>query len=122
MLRPEWLEADLRNLVAVLLDMGYHTSAYGGILHERIGRIVFKVNGNVTEEFDIGQMLADLKFNDSFGNMIRSERVSRWIEWKLKAMQHRKEIGLKTAEFGEGWKEEAAADAARQYRGRWNYD
>jgi hypothetical protein len=67
-------------------------------------------------------MLADLKFNDSFGHMNRSERVDHWIEWKERAMQRRKEFGLKTAEFREGWKEEAAADAARKYIGRWNYD
>jgi hypothetical protein len=65
-------------------------------------------------------MLADLKFHDSFGNIHRSERVSRWIEWKERAMQRRKELGFTTAEFREGWKEEAAADAARQYVGLWD--
>ncbi|KAF2686409.1 hypothetical protein K458DRAFT_486370 [Lentithecium fluviatile CBS 122367] len=122
MLRPESLARNLAGQINGLLNMGYHSASYGTMLYERIGRIVVKVNGDVLGEFDIGQMLADLKFNDDFGNYAWNHRVSQWVYFKQSAMKMRRDRGLRVVEPSENCWEEAQATADRLYAGRKVWD
>ncbi|KAF2248296.1 hypothetical protein BU26DRAFT_551631 [Trematosphaeria pertusa] len=116
MLRPEWLESELRGEIQRLLRMGYHYASYGGILHERIGSIVFKVNGEITKELDVGQILAEQTFNEDFGSeVMRHQRVGHWIAWRERAIRVRKERGLKVVEPEPSWRDKARAIAERLY-------
>jgi hypothetical protein len=119
MLRPEWLANSLAGSIAGLLSMGYHEARYGSILYERIGRIVFKVNGDIIREFDLGQKLAELRFNDSFGTEYSwNDRVQGWGYWKQTTLEYRAKRGLKVVEPSVNWWQEAQADADRIYAGR----
>ncbi|KAF1970280.1 hypothetical protein BU23DRAFT_650222 [Bimuria novae-zelandiae CBS 107.79] len=118
LLRPELLAADLLRHIAGLFAMGYHTARYGSMLHGRIGELVCMINGEVLHRIDVGQTLADLKFNNSFDNVPRDRRLEKWIQWKKKAQEWRRECGLKMVAFEEGWEDEAAADADRIYARR----
>lgn len=118
MLRPEWIADKLAREFQSLLYMSYHTSKYGGILYERIGNIVFKVNGTTTKEFQLGETLGRLQFSDSFGHVRRERRLSYWIRWKENALRLRKASGLQTVEFEPAWKEEARREATRTYMNR----
>ncbi|KAJ4296812.1 hypothetical protein N0V90_006860 [Kalmusia sp. IMI 367209] len=114
-LRPEWLAEDLRDQLMSLFGMDYYTAEYGRILHGRIGRVVFKANGQMVHEIDVGQVLAGLKFEDSFGNYQREHRAETWIQWKEQAQELRKRRGLHTVEFSKGWQKEARDWAAEYY-------
>ncbi|KAL5376918.1 hypothetical protein DPSP01_010184 [Paraphaeosphaeria sporulosa] len=116
LLRPEWLARALNSHMHHLFNMSYQFASYGRMFHGRIGTMIFKVNGNVIDSIDVGQLLAELKFYDSFGDVSRSKRVNMWIEWKQEAQKERKEHGLETVAFKDGWKEEARKDAAEYYR------
>ena len=118
MLRPEWLAENLANEINGLLSMGYHHSSYGGILYKWIGRIIFKVNGDIIREFDLGQMLADLRFHDDFGQEYWNHRVHHWGYWKQTALEERAKKGLKVVEPSINWWQEAQEDARRIYAGR----
>lgn len=115
LLRPEWLARDLANQMLAMFRMSYHMAEYACMFHGRIGYMVFKVNGTIIEEIDVGQVLADVKFNDSFGNVSREDRVEKWTSWKEEAQELRKKRGLKTVEFEDGWQEEARNWAAQHY-------
>ncbi|KAF2447881.1 hypothetical protein P171DRAFT_429480 [Karstenula rhodostoma CBS 690.94] len=115
LLRPEWLASDLTRYMHACFGMSYHFARYARMLHGRIGTMVAKVNGNVIDDIDVGQLLAELKFNNSFGNVDRAKRVETWISWKEEAQEQRKKHGLKTVEFEDGWKEEARKRAAEYY-------
>jgi hypothetical protein len=120
LLRPEWLARDLAQYIRSLFCMSYHTAAYASKFHGRIGYMVFKINGEVTDEIDVGQLLADLGFNDSFGGVAREHRVEAWISWKEEAQELRRKRGLKTVELEHDWKEEAKTWAAEYYYRRYS--
>jgi len=79
-------------------SMDYHTAGYGMIIYERIGTIQICVNGVLNKEFDLGKMLADLRFGeqtDTFGNIWpREERLPYFWRWKKAALRKRREAGL----------------------------
>jgi hypothetical protein len=118
MLRPEWLAKNLAGNISGLLSMSYHEASYGAMLYEQIGRIVFKVNGNILHEFDLGQMLAELKFHDNFGGVVWHQRVHHFTNWKQTTMKDRAKRGLKVVEPSVNWRQEAQAVADRIYAGR----
>ena len=115
LLRPELLARDLISLVSYLLGMDYHAAEYAKLLHERIGTMSFMVNGVFMQELHVGQILADLEFNNSFSNVSREYRVDTWIEWKEMAQLGRKKRGLETVSFKNGWQDQARAAAASYY-------
>jgi hypothetical protein len=63
-LRPDWRAESLWCKISDLLYMDYHRAKYGAILYERIGRIVFRVNDRVRQEFELGNILERLRFSD----------------------------------------------------------
>ncbi|KAF2807230.1 uncharacterized protein BDZ99DRAFT_465149 [Mytilinidion resinicola] len=96
-LRPEWLASFLMLRFLSLLEMGYHTAKYGMVLHERIGSIQFRVNGEHFALFKIGTVLRTLEHHDAghtFGNLPREERVAAFRAWKENALRKREERGL----------------------------
>jgi hypothetical protein len=52
------------------------------------------MDGELHEEWDLAQCLADVKFNDSFGRCPRETRREVFSRWKLQAYQTRIELGL----------------------------
>jgi hypothetical protein len=117
LLRPEWLARDLVGNMRSLFHMSHagDMAAYVSKFHGRIGCMIFKVNGEVIDEIDVGQLLADLKFDDSFGRVARERRVETWIGWKEEAQEMRRKRGLETVELEHDWKEEARKWAAKYY-------
>lgn len=106
-LLPEWLATQLLGRMTDLLSRGYLTAKYAHMYHGRIGTLVFALDGMVLHEFDLGQVLADATFSRAFGDEKEPQRVERWIEWKEEAQRMRRDRGLKTVEFKEGWEEES---------------
>lgn len=103
-IRPEWLALTINHPFLKLLSMGYHTAAYGGIIHERVGSVRFNVDGELLQEIDIGARLASLSFapdaghprytTQTFGHLSGEDRLRAFWRWKEKAVQKRKERGL----------------------------
>lgn len=112
------LAQDLVYEIECLLRMGYHTATYGGILYERIGSISIKANGGILKEFDLAQMLADLRFEDSFGDLSWDKRLEAWLKWKDQVQKKRELAGLKTVEPRSDWEKQAQADADLFYARR----
>lgn len=81
-MRPEWpadyLQCDLQGLLAA----GYQRAKYGSILYERIGRIELMMDGKAEYDFPLGDMLSNLEFNDSFGDMPSESRRPHFQNWK----------------------------------------
>lgn len=118
LLQPELLARDLTSSMLYLFGMDYHAAEHAELLHERIGEMVFLVNGALMQQLDVGQILADLEFNNSFSNVRRDYRVDTWIDWKEKAQLGRKKRGLKTVGFKDGWQDQARTAAAQYYARR----
>ncbi|KAJ4354645.1 uncharacterized protein N0V89_006382 [Didymosphaeria variabile] len=115
LLRPEWLAWDLAGEMGTMFRMSSGRAPYAHMLHGRIGHMVFKVNGTIIAEIDVGQVLADVKFSGSFGSGSSDDLAEKWTNWKEEAQELRKKRGLKTVEFGDGWQAEARKWAAQHY-------
>ena len=80
-----------------LLSMGYHTSQYGALLHERIGIMEFYVEGEIARDISIGEILRrinKISERDTFGDITSEKRVEHFIAWKEQAIEKRIERGL----------------------------
>jgi hypothetical protein len=103
-IRPEWLAKTITGPFCSLLSMDYHTAAYGGMIHERMGSVRFNVDGELPWEVDIGARLASLSFaptaghtwytNQTFGHVAGEDRLRAFWRWKEGAVRKRKERGL----------------------------
>lgn len=103
-MRPEWLAEIVARQFLSLLSMGYHTAAYGAMIHERVGSVRFSVNGELQREIDIGARLASLSFGpdagqtsyttQTFGNLRGEDRLRAFWRWKERTVRKRKERGL----------------------------
>ena len=94
LLHPAYILGYVRSEIGMLLNMSYHSASYGALLYERIGCIKVLMDGELHEEWDLAQCLADVKFNDSFGRCPRETRREVFSRWKLQAYQTRIELGL----------------------------
>lgn len=95
--RPEWCAADLVREIKDIVGMSYHTALYGMILYEQIGRIQIRVNGELTEEIDLAEELAEMRFTDAgqtFGYMSTENRMAAFCEWKTWTLNKRQRLGL----------------------------
>jgi hypothetical protein len=63
-------------------------------------------------EWDLAKCLADLKFNDSFGNYPREQRPEVFRKWRLKAHKTRIELGLPVMPLKEERREGEASFSA----------
>ncbi|KZV80200.1 hypothetical protein EXIGLDRAFT_733449 [Exidia glandulosa HHB12029] len=105
-LPADWLADFLHNDLYGLLCMNYHTAAYGGILHERIGEIELLVDGarcksslkNTSSQIDVAAFLKRLAYTDpreTFGFIYPHEkRLQRFWQWKKEAVESRQRLGL----------------------------
>lgn len=118
MLRPEWLADRLGGLLKWLLGVNYCTAEYGKALYRRIGAIAISVTGEVVHELDLGQMLARLCFNNSFGNLQRETRLAVWQKWREGSVRRRRERGFKVVDPPADWWEQAQAQANYLYSRR----
>ncbi|KZW02731.1 hypothetical protein EXIGLDRAFT_730864 [Exidia glandulosa HHB12029] len=95
-----WLSDFLRGSLRGLLNMNYHTAAYGGILHGGIDEIVLLVDGAEREnnKIDVAAYLKRLAFTDprrTFGHVYPHEkRLERFWLWKKEAVEKRRQLGL----------------------------
>ena len=96
--RPEWLAKFLAMEINYLLNMTFHTSRYGVLLHERIGTIRFLVDGKLAYEYDLPRRLAELRKShpsEVFGEVhFHHDRVYLFWEWKKKTLEWREQVGL----------------------------
>jgi hypothetical protein len=93
-MRPEWLADYLLDFLRRLLSMGYHMAEYGTILYERVGSITVRVGDEAIAEIDLGEMLANVEFNNSFGAVPREGREEHFEKWKREAREMRLARGL----------------------------
>jgi hypothetical protein len=93
-LNPSYILGDIISYIEILLQMSYHTASYGALLYERIGNIKVLMDGELQKEWDLARRLADVSFNDSFGNFPQQKRRGVFAKWKLKAYQARSKLGL----------------------------
>jgi hypothetical protein len=70
------------------------------------------MDGMLHAEWDLAKCLADLKFNDNFGNYPREQRPEVFRKWKLKAYKTRIELGLPVMPLKEEKKESAESSSA----------
>ncbi|EFR00862.1 hypothetical protein MGYG_03866 [Nannizzia gypsea CBS 118893] len=99
--RPEWLMKYLVGQLSCLLGMSYHTSQYGSVLFERIGKIEIQLNGDTTREINLAERLEELDFShrmDTFGHLPADERIDAFQRWKREVLQLRKDRGLPVVE------------------------
>jgi hypothetical protein len=92
-LRPDWRAESLWCKISDLLYMGYHRAKYGAILYERIGRIVFRANGKVRQEFELGNILERLRFSDEDRRRVKVRGLHVEV-WREIMLQERAEKGL----------------------------
>jgi hypothetical protein len=91
---PEYILDYVVSDIQMILDMSYHSASYGALVFERVGSIKVLLDGEVRQEWNLAKCLAELQFNDSFGNYPREKRRRVFEKWKLNAHQARVELGL----------------------------
>ena len=93
-MQPQWLAEYLVDFLQMLLGMSYHMGEYGALLYKWLGSITVKVGAVPIKHLDLGEKLASLEFNDSFGNMPREQREQHFNEWKMSTIAWREARGL----------------------------
>lgn len=91
---PEYILNYVISDFGSILAMSSHSAPYGALVYERVGSIKVLMDGEVRKEWDLATCLAELQFNNSFGNYPREQRQQVFAKWKLKAHQTRVEFGL----------------------------
>jgi len=101
---PKWLVSYVQKEIEGIMDMGYHTAPYGGFIYERVGTFEFKINGRITSDIDVGDMLAKLEKRpdeeggwntaSTFGDLPRDCRLLTFWIWKFRTLRTRKRLGL----------------------------
>lgn len=97
-MRPEWLVDFLLRNFQGLVNMGYHSAAYGGFLMERVGTVQFRHDGLTVSTMELANSLAEMRFThsqDTFGHVYPNEnRVPEFWRWKKQALKKRQAAGL----------------------------
>ncbi|KAH9219510.1 hypothetical protein DL95DRAFT_457183 [Leptodontidium sp. 2 PMI_412] len=93
---PKKLAAFLAGELEPLWDMSYHSALYGAIVYKRVGSIKITLDGHPFREYDLAERLANVQFNNSFGQHLRKDRLEVFEAWKEKACKMREEFGLRT--------------------------
>ena len=88
-LSPTYLYEFIKANVRWLLDMGQHSSEFGAILYEHIGRVTMAFDGLEKHTFDLAEELKRLRFRDGFsGNELEFQK------WREGAKLKRCRLGL----------------------------
>jgi len=81
-----------------LVNMGYHSAAYGGFLMERVGTVQFRHDGQTVSTLELAKSLAEMRFThsqDTFGHVYPNEnRVPEFWRWKKRALKKRQAAGV----------------------------
>lgn len=103
-MHPRWLAEYLSRMIGGLAGMSYHMAAYGGLLHERVGKITVCSHGEVVREVGFGDVLARLAAGPevgsdwytkaTFGHLVGECRVLTFWNWKYRAVLLRRSRGL----------------------------
>ena len=88
-LSPTYLYEFIKSNVRWLLDMSHHSSEFGAILYEHIGRIVMAFDGVEKHSFDLAEELNGLRYD---GSLSGSEED--FDKWKCEAKNKRCKYGL----------------------------
>lgn len=82
-----------------LLCMGYYTTGYGNILHERFGSIEIQVNGTRHHMWDLSDLFSRLPLSDDqWGTFSARERKASYRQWKLDTAEKRQRAGFRVVE------------------------
>lgn len=88
-LSPSYLYEFIKTNVRWLLEMSHHSSEFGSILYEHIGRIVMAFDGEERYTIDLAEELQDVQFSDGF-----SGSEAEFVKWKEGAKSKRMNLGL----------------------------
>jgi hypothetical protein len=91
---PKYLVKFIQTEIQGLLCMGYHTAEYGDILHENIGSIVIKLDGETHFNQDLWEVLKDLSPTYDGATFSKHQRVKGFQDWKPRAIAKRSRRGL----------------------------
>ncbi|CAM1500627.1 Fc.00g097890.m01.CDS01 [Cosmosporella sp. VM-42] len=100
---PAQVFADfIKREIGGLLCMGYYTTGYGDILHERFGIIEIRVGGEPYHSWDVSEIFSKLPLNDDqWGTFSMAERKASYRKWKLEAAEKRRRAGFRLIEEDE---------------------
>lgn len=89
----------IRREIGALLCMGYHTTGYGEMLHERFGTIEIRVNGEEYHKWDLSDVFARLPLSDDqWGTFSAVQRKASYRHWKTDTAEKRRKAGFKVVE------------------------
>ena len=107
-MHPRWLATFVAKELWGILGMGYHTAAYGAIVHERVGRIRITCEDDVIREVDLGHFLSLMLESPegssewytslTFGHVPGDCRLLTFWNWKYRTVQKRQSLGLSLPE------------------------
>ncbi|RDW74856.1 hypothetical protein BP6252_05998 [Coleophoma cylindrospora] len=97
-LSPMYLFDFIRQYIWILLNMQNNWANYGHLLYENVGRIVFKLDGEVKSDVDVAEVLH--KLNNTCpddASLSRRQLAEAFQDWKPRVMAKRKSLGLSVA-------------------------
>jgi len=112
LLNPDFILSYILSGIDTVLRMCYHTAEYGCLLYERIGIIKVLKDGELRKEWDLAKQLADVSFDNSFGNHPRERRREVFTVWKQLAFETRIKLGLPVVPLPEREAEEGNRGSA----------
>jgi hypothetical protein len=85
--------------IKYLLNMHYHSAAYGGILYERIDVIRLLLDGKLELELDLATELKKVRFDDSMSHDSFGRPHSHWQpqpfeDWRTNSYKRQVELRL----------------------------
>ena len=97
-MHPRWLATFVADRLDMVLIMSYHTSAYGAIVHERVGNICICAENKTVSEIEPAKLLARMVYHPditfTFGHLPRHCRLLTFWNWKYHAITQRKALAL----------------------------